>query len=191
MNTRASQNPPKHTSVVGIGNVLLGDDGFGPLVVELFRCKYECRPSVEVLDLGTPGMDLAPYLYNRDLVVLVDAVHAEQPPGSLCILSEGDLRTNHAPLRLSAHDPGVRESLAHLSMVGGAPSALVLVGVVPEQCEFANSISPVVMRAASMAADAIAGLLMERGIQCGSRDTHAQPNLWWLPVGHLEVAAGL
>ena len=56
---------------------------------------------------------------------------------------------------------------------------------------FANSISPVVMRAASMAADAIAGLLMERGIQCGSRDTHAQPNLWWLPVGHLEVAAGL
>ena len=49
-------------SVIGLGNVFLGDDGFGPLVIETFRCSYECGESVEVIDLGTPGLDLAPYL---------------------------------------------------------------------------------------------------------------------------------
>ena len=47
-------------SVIGLGNILLGDDGFGPCAVEMFRCKYECGPDVEILDLGTPGVDLAP-----------------------------------------------------------------------------------------------------------------------------------
>ena len=57
-------------SIVGLGNVFLGDDGFGPLAIETFRCKYECSPDVEVLDLGTPGLDLAPYLYDKRLVIV-------------------------------------------------------------------------------------------------------------------------
>ena len=191
MNTRGSQNCPKRVSVVGIGNVLLGDDGFGPLTVELFRCKYECDPDVEVLDLGTPGLDLAPYLFDKELVLLVDAVQGGEPPGTLCIFSENDLLTHHALLRLSAHDPGVRESLAHLSMVGRAPSELIIVGVVPEQSEFASGISASVMSTAPVAADTIARLLGERGIQCRARETDLQPNLWWLPVEHIEVAAHL
>ncbi len=71
-------SPANHNcvSVIGLGNVFLGDDGFGPLAVETFRCQYACGPEVEVLDLGTPGLDLAPYLYGRKLVVIVDAVHA-------------------------------------------------------------------------------------------------------------------
>jgi hydrogenase maturation protease len=188
MNSGGFQSSPKPISVVGIGNVLLGDDGFGPLTVELFRCRYECGSDVEVLDLGTPGLDLAPYLYGQDLVILVDAVHADEPPGTLCIFSEDDLLTHHALLRLSAHDPAVRESLAHLSMVGRAPSELILVGVVPEQCEFASGISASVMTTAPVAVDTIARLLGERGIECHPRDSDLQPNLWWLPVEHLEVA---
>ena len=187
MNTGGAKNFPNRTVVIGIGNVLLGDDGFGPLTVELFRCKYECGPDVEVLDLGTPGLDLAPYLYDKDLVMLVDAVHAEEPPGTLCIFSESDLLIHHALLRLSAHDPGVRESLAHLSMVGRAPSELIIVGIVPEQCEFATGISASVMTTAPVAADTIARLLRERGIKCHPRDTDLQPNLWWLPIEHIEV----
>ena len=62
MNGERRRRTPR-VSVVGIGNVLLGDDGFGPLAVEMFRCEYECSPNVEIFDLGTPGLDLAPYLY--------------------------------------------------------------------------------------------------------------------------------
>lgn len=134
-------------------------------------------------------IDLAPYLYGQGLVILVDAVQAEEPPGALCIFSEHDLLTHHALLRLSAHDPGVRESLAHLSMVGRAPTELIIVGVVPEQCEFASGISANVMRTASLAVDTIAQLSTEHGIECSRRDAHAPPNLWWLPVEHLDAAA--
>ena len=65
--------------VAGLGNVLLGDDGFGSLVIEMFRCEYECSQDVEIIDLGTPGLDITPYLYGRDLVVIVDAVKIRRP----------------------------------------------------------------------------------------------------------------
>src|SRR5271165_2082870 len=126
---------PKRVCVMGLGNVLMGDDGFGPLAVEMLRCEYECGPDVEILDLGTPGLDLAPYLYGTDLVVIVDAVLAEGKPGTLCIYGEADLLSRRAQLRLTAHDPGVQESLAQLRLVGQAPSEVIIVGVVPESCD--------------------------------------------------------
>ncbi len=88
--------------VIGLGNVLMGDDGFGPLAVERFRCEYECGPNVEILDLGTPGLDLAPYLYGTDLVVIADAVQADEKPGTLSIYCEADLLAHRAQLRLTA-----------------------------------------------------------------------------------------
>jgi len=158
----------------------MGDDGFGPLAMEMFRCKYECGPNVEILDLGTPGLDLAPYLYGADLVVIADAVHADENPGTLSIYCEADLLAHRAQLRLTAHDPGLQESLAHLRLSGETPSELIIVGVVPESCDFGEGISPSVLSAALAAVDDIARLLAERGINCSHRYTPLKPNLWWL-----------
>ena len=154
-----------HVCVIGLGNVLMGDDGFGPLAVERFRCEYQCGPNVEILDLGTPGLDLAPYLFGRDLVVIADAVNAEEKPGTLHIYCEADLLAHRAQLRLTAHDPGLQESLAHLRLSGERPSELIIVGAVPESCEFGKGISLPVLSTCSIAVDSIAGLLIERGIQ--------------------------
>ena len=166
--------------VMGLGNVLMGDDGFGPLAIEMFRCEYECGSNVDVLDLGTPGLDLAPYLYGMDIVVIADAVHAEEKPGTLSIYCEADLLAHRAQLRLTAHDPGLQESLAHLRLSGETPSELIIVGVVPESCEFGKGISPSVLVASALAVDNIARLLAERGITLSQRHTPLQPNLWWL-----------
>src|SRR5271166_3781439 len=140
---------PKRVCVIGLGNVLMGDDGFGPLFIEKFRCEYECGSDVEVLDLGTPGLDLAPYLYGTDLVVIADAVHAEEKPGTLSIYCEADLLAHRAQLRLTAHDPGLQESLAHLRLSGETPSELIVVGVVPGSCEFGKGISSSALSASS------------------------------------------
>jgi len=160
--------------------VLLGDDGFGPLVVEMFRCEYECGSEVEVLDLGTPGLDLAPYLYGTDLVVIADAVHAEEKPGTLCIYCEADLFTRRAQLRLTAHDPGVQECIAQLRVAGHAPSELIIVGGVPESCGLGEGFSPAVLSTSSAAVDNIARLLVERAVDCRRRPAPVRPNLWWL-----------
>ena len=58
-------------AVIGLGNVLLGDDGFGPFVVELLRRRYGFPPAVELLDLGTPGLGLVTYVHGHDAVVIV------------------------------------------------------------------------------------------------------------------------
>ena len=171
---------PKRVCVIGLGNVLMGDDGFGPLAVERFRCDYECGWNVEILDLGTPGLDLAPYLFGADLVVIADAVQADEKPGTLSIYCEADLLARRAQLRLTDHDPGLQESLAHLRLSGETPSELIIVGVVPESCDFGTGISPSVLSACSVAVDNIARLLVERGINCSRRHAPLQPNLWWL-----------
>ncbi len=160
----------------------MGDDGFGSLAVEKFRCEYECGSNVEILDLGTPGLDLAPYLYGTDLVIIADAVqaHKEEKPGTLCIYCEDDLLARRAQLRLTAHDPGLQESLAQLRLVGHAPSELIIVGVVPESCAFGKGISPSVLSASSVAVDNIARLMVGRGIDCRRRHAPVQPNFWWL-----------
>jgi len=170
----------RRARIIGLGNVLLGDDGFGPLVVEMFRCRYECGSNVDVLDLGTPGLDLAPYLYGTDLVVIADAVHAEEQPGTLCIYCEDDLFARRGQLRLTAHAPGVQESLAQLRLAGHAPSELIIVGVVPESSSLGNAMSPSVLSAASGAVDHIVRLLVERAIVCRRRHAPVEPNLWWL-----------
>jgi hydrogenase maturation protease len=178
----------KHVSVLGIGNVLLGDDGFGPLVVEMFRCRYEYPSSVEVLDLGTPGLDIAPYLYDRDLVILIDSVHTDQAPGTVCLLPQEEVHSHRAQPHLTGHDPGIQDSLAHLRLAGHAPRELVVVGAEPQRCEFGEGISPSVLTAASAAIVSIAQLLKERGIGCQARHPSIQPNIWWLPQGSTLLA---
>jgi len=174
-------------SVIGLGNVLLGDDGFGALAVEMFRCAYQCGSNVEVADLGTPGLDLAPYLYDTDLALIADAVHSEEQPGSLCIYSETDLLSRRAQLRLTAHAPGVQESLAQLRLAGHAPHEVIVIGVVPESCRLGEGISRAVLNSAPIAADHIARLLVERAVDCRRRPTPAEPTLWWLP--HLAASS--
>ena len=180
-------NTPQRTCIIGLGNVLLGDDGFGPLAVEMFRCKYECSSTVEILDLGTPGLDLAPYLYGADLVVIADAVQTQQEPGTLCIHLEADILDRRGQLRLTAHDPGVQECMAQLRVAGHAPSELIIVGVVPESCDLGGGFSSAVLAASSAAVDFIAHLLVERAVDCRRRNRPAQPNLWWLSADRPEL----
>ena len=176
----------RRARIIGLGNVLLGDDGFGPLAVEMFRCRYECGSNVDVLDLGTPGLYLAPYLYGTDLVVIADAVHAEEKPGTVCMYCEDDLLRRRGQLRLTAHDPGVQESLAQLRLAGHAPSELLIVGVVPESSSLGNAMSPSVLSASSVAVENIACLLVERAIDCRCRHAPVEPNLWWLSGDRAE-----
>lgn len=168
--------------VIGLGNVFLSDDGFGPLAVEIFRCAYEYEADVEVEDLGTPGLDLAPYLYDRRLVVVVDAVHTDLAPGTLSLLSEEDFMSSHAKLRITGHDPGLWDSLAHLRLAGGAPEKLIVIGLTPESCDFGGEFHAKTLARAEEAARMIAEVLAEHGCVTKLRSTPQRPNLWWLPV---------
>lgn len=167
-------------SVIGLGNVFLGDDGFGPCAIEMFRCKYECRPDVEILDLGTPGVDLAPYFYGRGLVILLDALDAALTPGTLYICRWDAIAPSQVNLRLTGHDSGVSEALTQLHMLDQAPHEVLVIGAVPKSCEFNAGISSEVFKTTGAAVDYIAGLLLDYGVRCVPRTSSLRPNLWWL-----------
>jgi hydrogenase maturation protease len=168
-------------SILGLGNVLLGDDAFGPFTIETFRSQFECGPEIEIMDLGTPGLDLAPYLYGRELVILVDAVKADGEPGTVRVYRESDLSQCAAQLRVTDHDPGLLESIAHLRLLDRAPLDLVVIGVIPESCLFGSGIRSKIAAAVAVAIDQIVRIVLEHGADCKQRSHPSQPKLWWNP----------
>ncbi|MCK9930278.1 HyaD/HybD family hydrogenase maturation endopeptidase [Frankia sp. Mgl5] len=128
---RASTTPTDApVLVLGIGNELLGDDGVG--VVAARRLGTPPIPGVDVLDGGTLGLMLMPYLAGRDAVLILDAVStAHGRPGDVIVIPDGDVRRGHG-VRATAHDIGLVDALAATELAGCAPRHVALVGVVPE-----------------------------------------------------------
>jgi hydrogenase maturation protease len=126
--------------VLGLGNVLLEDDGVGAAAVALLRERYTVPADVQVLDGGTLGLSLLPYLQSADALILVDAVRADAPAGSLVRLS-GDEVAPAVATRLSPHQIGVADLLDGARWLGSYPTWVTLLGLVPESMDLAVGLS--------------------------------------------------
>jgi hydrogenase maturation protease len=139
--------------VLGLGNVLCGDDGLGPAAVSALTRTFEIPAGVCVVDGGTLGLSLLPYIEDARHVLLVDAVRTGQPAGSFVRLEGEDV----APAvrdRLSVHQIGVADLLDGARWRGRYPARLTLLGLVPETLELGVGRSAVV--------DAALPVLIER-----------------------------
>ena len=150
-------------SVLGLGNVLMGDDGLGPVAVRTFEAEYVVPPDVQVVDLGTPGLDLLPWLADLDQVILVDAVKSDLPPGSVRLYEKADLLRYPPTARVGPHDPGVKDALRALEFAGRAPREVALIGVVPESTAMCLELTPTIQAAVRRAVVAIAITLARFG----------------------------
>jgi hydrogenase maturation protease len=119
--------------VLALGNVLMGDDGFGPFVVESLGATYDLPDNVTAIDLGTPGLDLTPFLSGADVAIVVDTVRAAGAPGTIRVYRREELFQQGAPMRLGPHDPGFAQSLLTLEFAGCAPKQVVVIGAIPQQ----------------------------------------------------------
>jgi hydrogenase maturation protease len=129
--------------ILGLGNVLLEDDGVGGAAVSLLLERFSPPAGVDVLDGGTLGLSLLPYLENADAVILVDAVRADGAPGSLVRL-DGDDVAPAVATRLSPHQVGVADLLDGARWLGRYPDRVVLLGLVPASMDPSVGLSPVV-----------------------------------------------
>jgi hydrogenase maturation protease len=120
--------------VLGLGNVLCGDDGLGAVAVHLLQRRYRAPDGVLVLDGGTLGLSLLPTLEQAREAILVDAIRADGPPGSLVRL-EGDDVAPAVAARLSVHQVGVLDLLEAARWRERYPSRLILLGLVPQSLE--------------------------------------------------------
>lgn len=120
--------------VLGLGNVLCGDDGLGVCAVQRLWRDYEAPEGVRVLDGGTLGLSLLPEFELAERAILVDAVRDDAPAGSFVRL-EGEDVAPAVAARLSPHQIGVVDLLDAARWVGRFPEEVVLLGLVPQTIE--------------------------------------------------------
>lgn len=167
--------------LLGLGNVLMGDDGFGPAVVRAFDAAYDAGDGVTVVDLGTPGLDLTPWLADVDRIVLVDTVKSAAPPGTLRVYDKDDVLRHVPAARVGPHDPGVKEALLALDFAGRGPREVALVGVVPRQTTMGLELSEAVQAAVPADIDAVVEALARFGVTVTRRTTPLADVPWWTP----------
>jgi hydrogenase maturation protease len=143
------------TAVYGIGNILMGDDGIGPAVVNYLAANRLLPDGITLEDLGTPSLDLPNYLSGYDLVIFVDAVAADAPPGTIRLYSREEIVATPPGIRISPHEPTINDALIVLDFAGGAPKEVVLVGIVPHTLDGGMTLSPAVAGAVPRAAEAV------------------------------------
>ncbi len=169
--------------ILGIGNVLMGDDAFGPWVIHALEQTMELPPGVSAIDIGTPGLDLTPFLQDVDTVVFVDAVDATGAPGELRTYRKGEILAHLPNPRLSPHDPSLKEALLLLDFAGIGPRDAVLVGAIPARVEKGTGLSPGVSDAVPRAVDAVLAELARLGVPAGRRERPGMPAPWWERCG--------
>jgi hydrogenase maturation protease len=165
--------------VLGLGNVLMQDDGFGPFVVEYLRAHYVFPPGVEVVDVGTPGLDLIPYVTGAEALIFVDTIKARAAPGEVRSYRKSELLARPPGPRVGPHDPGVKEALLIAEVADEGARDVLLVGVVPQEVGYGTVLTPPVQRAVDRAATLVAEELRRLGYGPTRRVSPLAVEPWW------------
>ena len=168
----------KRIGILGIGNVLVGDDAVGPTVVTHLDAFWEFPEGVVLEDIGTPSLDLAGRLATFDAVILVDAVSAKAEPGTLRNYTIEEILKHPPGLRLSPHDPSLKETLLTVQMLDECPKSVVLVGIVPQSLD-GFGLTDVVEAAVPRAAEEVVRQLGDLGVVPTPRTVPKPATCWW------------
>ena len=127
--------------ILGIGNLVMADDGIGVRVVQQLQKRFRFPENVAVMDGGTLGLDLLPALEGVTHLIVVDAVETGVAPGTLVRL-EGEELPIALETKLSPHQMGLKDLLAVARLIGHEPGVMVLHGVQPGNIEMDEHLTP-------------------------------------------------
>jgi len=128
-------------AVIGVGNILMADDGVGVAVIEALK-KEPLPAGTELYDAGTALNDVLALIQRRDRVILVDSCKSGGQPGSIY---RSHLRLDeweNTPLGDSLHDINLLDALQMHRLAGGQIGELILIGVEPKQVTLHMGLSP-------------------------------------------------
>ncbi len=128
-------------AVVGIGNLLLTDDGIGIHTLRELEVRYSFPDNVDLLDGGTMGLDLLPFLEGKDRILFLDAVNFRKGPGTIGELNDKEIPGFFAT-KLSVHQIALPDLLGAGKLLGTLPERMCLIGIEPESIETGYGLSP-------------------------------------------------
>jgi hydrogenase maturation protease len=159
--------PPKVT-LIGLGNLLMRDEGVGVQAVRAVEERYEIPPDVEIVDGGTSGLDLLPYIEGRNRVLFVDAVNFGQEPGYIGVLENQEIPALFAR-KDSLHHLGLMDVLATAQLLDVTPRNLCLIGIQPLSLEIGLELSELLQTRMEFLVAQIITKLGDWGIACSLR----------------------
>jgi hydrogenase maturation protease len=181
----------KRILVLGIGNLLWADEGFGVRCVEAMAARWSLPETVTLLDGGTQGLYLLPQVEEADALIVFDAIDYGLKPGTMRVLRDGDVPSFMGAKKMSLHQTGFQDVLATAELKGCCPADLTLIGVQPEHLEdFGGGLRPVVADQITPAVELALSELSRR------HRVHAVPRkdkavaLNAAPVAHVAYEAG-
>jgi len=161
----------KKTLVLGIGNILLKDEGIGVLTVRALLEQYTLPETVEALDGGVMGLSLLPAIEDADNLIVIDAIKSDSPPGTIERIEWQDV--NKTPIRATtAHQIGLNELLT-LAEFEGRPPHTVIIGVVPLDITPGSTPSQLIKARLPVLVDAVVKELEETGYKLKKGVRHA------------------
>ncbi len=164
---------PQKTLILGIGNILWADEGFGVRAVEYLNQHYAFDDTVTLMDGGTQGIYLVQFVEQADILVVFDAIDYGLEPGTMKLIEGEDVPKFMGAKKMSLHQTGFQEVLMMADMLGRYPKHLLLVGVQPVQLEdFGGSLREKTRLQIEPAIEAALKWLAGFGIEGGKR---AQP----------------
>ena len=167
-----AQDSSWDTLILGIGNVLYADEGFGVRCVEALHARFVFPESVNVMDGGTQGIFLLPWVRNASRLLIFDAIDFGLEPATLRLITGEDVPRFMGAKKVSMHQAGFQEVLSSAALTGDFPADLALVGAQPELLnDYGGSLTGGV-RAQIDPAVALACQVLEGwGVECRERDT--------------------
>lgn len=163
-------SPAPDTLVLGIGNLLWADEGFGVRAVETLNARCVFPDSVRLMDGGTQGIFLLPWVRSVSRLLIFDAIDFGLRPASLRVIAGDAVPRYMGAKKVSMHQAGFQEVLASAQLAGDLPDELALVGVQPKLLDdYGGSLTAEVRAQVDAAVDAGIGVLRDWGIACRER----------------------
>lgn len=150
-------------SLIGLGNILLQDEGVGVHAVEVLRKRFDFSEDIRLIDGGTLGLDLLPLIEGMEKILFADAANLNEEPGTIAIIEDEEIPSFLAP-KLSLHHVGLADLLFASSFLGTRPAKITLIGIQPETMEVGLTLSDTVNKNFEKFLETILEKLREWGV---------------------------
>lgn len=160
-----SQVSPADITVLGIGNLLMGDEGVGIHLIQTLEKSYTFSPSINLIDGGTTGLDLIPYFENCEKMIIVDAVDFQEEPGHIGTLINEEIHYRFNT-KLSLHHAGLADVLSVIKLTDIPSPDMMLLGVQPQIVKMGIKLSDVIANKMELLLNLVTEKLEEWGIEC-------------------------
>ncbi len=161
----------KNILIIGMGNVLMQDEGVGVRAVEELENRYVIPEGVTVVDGGTTGMGLFESIRQCDQLIVADAINTGVPYGSLMRIANGDIPA-FFQTKLSNHQLGLSDLLALLTLKGEVPEHVAIIGMVPHSLENRLGLTPEATAGLAAMLEMLVAELADLGVRLQERSEY-------------------